>query len=517
MTAHEIRPELLYPDRRLFLDYVASSDSAVRLFSNPPDGFAEAARVRQERGAPREPLADALEAFNERIGASEASLANVARLRDATTVCVIGGQQAGFLGGPLYTVYKILSIVRLSSWLAETLSIPVVPVFWIATEDHDFTEINRAVFLEEDGALRTISFDWRERGRPIEELPITPEVADAAEQALARLSDDARIPFEPGEDNDYGTWHARIWSRLFADEGLVLVEPRVVRPLCGPFFQEALRRDEDVTRALRDGAESVRAAGYEPLLDADRAGTLFRFDETGARVRVVRPADHIDRALEKPSNYSPDAALRPILADRLFPTVANVLGPGEIEYHALLRPLYELFGVPQPIAAPRSGYTLLADADRQLVETLGIPVERLFRDDFDPNAILEAAASPSVRSAFDGARDGVRAVLEELRPQLLAIDPSLEARWRQTADHVAESLDRLEERARRTDLGQRSVSAKRVRRLLPLVRPAAKPQERVLSLVHVASQFGVEWLKRLPGSDRPDRFAHWLTTIRGGA
>ena len=185
MIAREIRPELVYPDRRLFLDYVAGTGSAVRFFANAPDGFAAAARTRQTAGGAREPLADALRTYNERLGASAASLANIARLRDGSTLCVIGGQQAGFLGGPLYTVYKILSIVRLSSWLAEKLSVPVVPVFWLATEDHDFTEINRVVFLEEDGALRTISFDWSDRGRPIEQLPVSAEVANAA-------SDDAR-------------------------------------------------------------------------------------------------------------------------------------------------------------------------------------------------------------------------------------------------------------------------------------------------------------------------------------
>ncbi len=518
-TNASIDPKLLYGESTFFLDYVAGRESALGLVEHSPSAFAAAAEARRAVSPSRDDIVDALAAYNERLGASPERLDRIERLREPETLCVVGGHQAGFLGGPLLALYKALSIVRTAAHVEERLGVPVVPLFWLATEDHDFTEINRARFLDEDGSIRTVAFEWSERGRPIEALPITAEIFGAFGEALpakASVPEGVRSLFAPSEEDDYGTWHARIWSRLFADDGLVLVEPRTVRPFSGRFFHDALRRSDDVGGALRNGRETLADAGYAAPLDPDRVGRPFIFAPSGERTRVDDPTAHAAAALETPGRYSSDAALRPLLADALFPTVASVLGPTELAYHAMLRPLYDLFELPQPVLVPRAGYTLLSEDEARILDRLDVPIEAALAGEVDSKDILREAASMTLRRAFDASRRDVASALDPLRPLLAELDPGLESRWRQTSDHAEGAIDRLEERAVRADLARDGLSAAALHALLVSLRPTGRPQERVLSLAHAASRFGVEWIDRLPGSDGPSRFAHFAVTIRGG-
>lgn len=515
----QIDPRLVYPESVLFHDYVSETEPALRLFERGPTNFSEAASEIKTRSFPREEISERLRVYNERLGASAKALANVDALGRPSTLCVIGGQQAGFLGGPAYTAYKILSALRVAAKLEDELGVRVIPIFWLATEDHDFTEINRALFLDDDGSIRKVSFPSPKRGHPIESLPITQEIRQAADEVFARFPEslaDVRNLFAPGDEDDYSIWHARIWSRLFSGDGLVLVEPRIVRSLSGQFFHDVLSRFEEVSAALRLGRDLVVQSGYDPPLDPDRVGRPFHFEPSGSRIRIDDPNEHAAAALQSPESYSADVALRPILADTLFPTVASVLGPSELTYHAMLRPLYRVFNVAQPVFVPRHGYTLLSQAESELLRRLEVPIECALADGFDPKEILKGASSATLRSAFGETRRGVESSLAALLPSLQELDPGLEARWRQTASHAGQAIDRLEDRAVRADLARSGLSPKRLQALGTSLRPAGKPQERGLSFVHFAARFGVEWIHDLPGSEHPDRFAHYAVTIRGG-
>ena len=508
-----IDPRILYPENPLFLDYGDRRETAVRLFEGPREDPLEAASAVRGVSRPRSELAASLRAYNEQLDASEKSIRNAQSLRDPATLCVLGGQQAGFLGGPSYTAYKILSIIRSAERLSSALDVPVAPVFWLASEDHDVGEVNRALLLDDDGSLRRISFGETERGRAIETLPITGQMRSAAAEVLARFPDAAasiRDLFCAANGDDYATWHARIWSHLFAGSGLVLVEPRTVRHLAGHLFEIALSRAGDVTAALREGTERLVKAGYDPPLDPDRAGRPFLIDTSGRRVRAGAAPRRSDEA------FSADVALRPVFADALFPTIANVLGPSEMAYHAMLAPLYDLFEVPQPIPVPRTGYTLLSEEEEDLLREIRVPIEVAISTGFDPKLVLRRAASDRVQDQFAAARRGVESALEPLLPVLSELDPGLEARWRQTSEHAGQAINRLEERANRADLARRGVSAKRLHTLRASLRPADKPQERGLSFVHFAIRFGIEWLDGLLAPEDSDRFSHHAVTIRGG-
>ena len=511
-----IDPRLLHPENRFFLDYVSGEESALRFVEHAPAALAQAADARRSVRFPREELAAHLRAYNGRLAASAAALANIDSLAKPGSLCVIAGQQAGFLGGPLFAIYKILSVLRAASWLADRLRTPVVPIFWLASEDHDFTEINRVRLLDKSGDLRTISFDWDGRGNPIERLPITGEIRTALDEALGLFPKEhaaARDIFLPDPSDDYAVWHARIWSRLFADSGLVLVEPRIVRSMAGPFYAEALASAGEIATGLTESAGALRSHGYTVPMDPEKAGGLFAFPEGGRRVRVSDPSGHVDRAGESPEGYSPDAALRPLLADSLFPTIASVLGPSEISYQAMLLPLYRLFGIPQPILLPRHGHTLVTPGQASLLTRCGVSVSDVLADGFDPAAAARSSVSLSLLEAFAERKAAVRIALSPLVEPLAALDPGLPIRLRQTADRIEQQIDQLEERAIRADLARNGISLRELRRLTAEIRPAGKPQERVLSLIHVAARHGLQWIFELESPADPDEYAHYAVIV----
>ena len=238
---------------------------------------------------PRAEVAALLERYNRPLGASEQTLSNIAALADRDVYCVVGGQQAGLLGGPAYVAYKIDCTVRLARRISEVLGVRVVPMFWLASEDHDFGEINHAHFVQRDGEIGRVSFDWRDKGRPIAGLDIAEEVREAIDAYWSSaqpgpFAESVRSLIEP-HNSRYCDWLAAFWLRLFAGDGLVVVEPATLRPVAGSFSQRALQDRAVLLRvfvkipvAEQDGRP--RALGENFLVDFldDQHAVLFIID-----------------------------------------------------------------------------------------------------------------------------------------------------------------------------------------------------------------------------------------------
>lgn len=516
-----IDPQLLYANASFFLDYIKLGSASSGFFEHSPDHVGQLVLARHSvpDGHARETVCDALFHYNRQLDASSETLANIKQLENPSTLCVIGGQQAGFLGGPLFVLYKIASILRTASWLSTQLETHVVPIFWLATEDHDFAEINHLRWLDASGSIRTLSFDWSDQGHPIEDLHLTPEIrrtyAEAADKMPFSHPSDAAL-FAPHDDDDYGSWHARIWSRLFAKHGLILVEPHVLRPLAKPFFVRALSERQGIQECLATHAAKLNERGFDVPLDPSQTGTLFDISKGAARRRVTPSSANDTVSIQDidPKRYSTDAALRPLLADSLLPTVANVLGPSELAYHAMLMPLYRQWNIPQPLAVPRQGATLMTQAQHDLLERANLQAADAVDPTFDPSSIMHALASDELRSAFNDAHNRLEQALYPLRNHLASLDPGLDARWRQTTDQAKHQVDKLKDRAIRAEMARRGVPAKQFQRLKAHLRPMDQPQERILSVFSIVAAHGVEWLEELITHGEPIRFKHQVIVTK---
>ncbi len=505
---------------RLFLDYIEGAASARSFYAFGPTDYAAALVARRGHSYPRAEAAALLAAYNRRLGASPQTMTAIEALGRPDSYVVIGGQQAGLLGGPAYVAYKILCTIRLARQLSRDLGVDVVPMYWLASEDHDFGEINHAQYVRADGEIGRVSFDWREKGRPVADLPLTPEVSEALDaywQASAHepYAAEARSLFAPG-DRGYCDWLAALWLQLFAEDGLILVEPHVLRPLAGDLFRTLVEGRQEIQDRLQAVAARLEEAGYASLLSPESAGLLYTFDAQGRRVRIEAPEAAARDAAEHPERYSTDAALRPLMADALLPVLASTLGAGEIAYQGMLLPLYQRFGVPQPVLFPRKSYTVITAAERERLAAYGLTPYQMLAEDLAWDDILRGRMPAGDLARFETARGQVEAALAPLRPYLEELDPNMGRTWEQALNTALRNIDKLEERATNAALGRAGYSRRELQSLRNLLQPRGRLQERELPLSHFVQRHGPGFLAALREAGDLEGFTHDIVILEDG-
>ncbi len=499
---------------KLYLDYLSGAGTASKYFTHGSLDFTNAFESRRQHTYPRRELARTLAEYNASIGAHPSAIENAHALADPATFCAITGQQAGFLGGPAYACYKIITTIRLAQHLQKTLGKRVIPIFWLASEDHDFGEINRAHFPKPDGEVGEVKFAWEQAGRPIADLPITENVQRAYAAYFENIPPGpAKEIFAPQPGEDYSPWQARVWAQLFANSGLVIVEPHILRPLASNFFESVLGDGGEIVRRLGVVAGRLADAGYTPALDADRVGRLYTFREDGRRVRVgdTPPQDAGDASLER---YSTGVALRPLLADSLLPSVASVLGPGELAYHAMLKPLYELFNLPQPVYYPRKSYTVVAESEAERMAEYHTSAEAILTGGLDPDAVFRRLMPEAeAEDGFSAARQKVEEAFAPLRAYVEEIDPNLGKGWKYGLSNALRGLDNLEGGAVKARMSQLGFSRGELRRLSNSLLPRDRPQERVFPLPYFLNRYGMEFIDAIFSTGEIDDFSHHIITL----
>lgn len=522
MKTRRVEIDAVYGDT-LYRDYLAGTGSARGFFAHDPHDFAGALRRRREGPYPRRAIADALLRYNDSLGADERAIQNIRHLADERAFCVITGQQAGFLGGPVYTLYKIVTALRLAAHCTDTLGVTVVPLFWLASDDHDLFEVNHTYVYGADGEVQKVQFDVEHDGRAVESVPLTINIKNAYERYFEYLVKGAftsplnevyiaeareAVPAPAGER--FSTWVARMWSALFSHRGLVLVEPAIVRVEGGSFLEAAVRSHQEIQRRITLTGDDLRADGYEPAALSPEAGRPFFFDESGRRVRVARPDDHAEAVREHAERYSADVLLRPPMADSILPTLAHVLGPGEFAYHAYLKPLYELLGVRQPLLFPRKSYTVLRTVEEDRLTLYRCTVEDVLRG---RGGAFSVILSDRGRRLFDEALAGMEGAIAPLRRFVEEVDPGLVKTHQRLESNVERALDALRDRVIRSLMSRSGLSKGEYRRLMNLIVPKGGPQERMYPLPFVLALAGKGFLDVVLEAGELLDFSHILITV----
>jgi bacillithiol biosynthesis cysteine-adding enzyme BshC len=461
----------------------------------------------------------ALEAQNARLAASPARDANLAALGRGAAA-VVTGQQVGLFLGPLYTIYKAASAVVLARALAAETGAPVVPVFWLQTEDHDLPEIASVgvpgasacemLGVPVDAANRISIAHCRLPGAVTECLDRLGEMLGEGPNAQAHL---ARLHrhYRPGAA--WSAAFAGVLGELFAPEGLVMIDPRdpedpALAALAAPIHAAALDRAGPIAAAMTARCGELERAGAAVPVHVRPGAPLSFFHPDGPlgpRVRL-EPADgggfaevgsgrvHTQGALvaalhAEPRRFSTSALLRPIVQDMLLPTVAYVGGPSEVAYFAQLVPLYQAFGKAPPFAVPRARFRVSDGRTRKLLARLGLVARDAEQSE---SALLARLCAPGPNATEIARRllDPFAAAHVELAATLGDAGPEVARALAKTRGSVERAVGKLAnrvERARRYADGER-VDA--VRRLRAMLAPDGAPQERVLGLAGLAARVG---------------------------
>jgi bacillithiol biosynthesis cysteine-adding enzyme BshC len=501
--------------------------------------FARAhALSRESSRYPLEELKRILARENRRIGAADAAL-DAVRSIGPGTVFVVAGQQAGLFGGPLYTLYKAMHTVRLAERITEATGRAAVPVFWTASDDHDFEEVRSIGARTADGAPFRVEYSPQNRieGAPVGEIMLDEDIGAAIDSLADRLI--------PGERADsYVGLLRRAWTpgtrwadafsaqiaALLSPRGLVILDPRWdgMKSLSAPVVRAEFESPLASSAIVNEEADRITASlGRRGALRRPEGATNL-FLETGGARRVITFADSVFRAGEErfsrtdilalldaePGRFSPGAALRPVCQDALMPVAALIAGPAERAYLAQVRPLYEMFGVDGSLVWPRASFTLLDRRSLRAAEKAGIPPRSLFRGAESVRAELALASFPSeISRAFDTLEWGTDTGFDEVAESLTSLDPTLAESARKEKGRVLHILRNFRERANRAHKARAGVTDARLAAAAHFLLPNGGPQERWFGADAACILLGTEGLDELlaltsPGEER-HRMVGW--------
>ena len=481
---------------------------------------------------------DVLVSGHERIGAPGAVRARAESV-GTDTVFIVAGQQAGLFGGPLYTWYKAMHAVRLASRLTVATGRDVRPLFWVASDDHDLSEIDRHIVRGGDGepsAIEYLPADAVE-GMPASALVLDDGIADAA----AALSD--ALP--KGERGDRyravvaGCWRpgtrwcdafARHLLSLLGEAGLMVFDPswagarrlftgiyrhEIAEPGASTALLNAAADDagsaRERKRSIRRPADAtnlfVLMEGIREPLYVDGAGG---FRAGGARFSADDLILVID---DDPAPISPAAALRPLCQDAALPVAATIAGPGERVYLGQAGVLSDRFGVDSSLIWPRASFTIVEPRILRTADKEGIPIAALFHDaDRLARELAEESFPVDAAAAFDRLGDALRQGIDVVAGALRGIDPTLVATAEKEGGRLVHGIDRLRDRAIRAHKDVRAVSADRFRSALAFLVPDAHPQERRYGIDVLYPFLGDDGIEELTGLTSPGEERHRIVT-----
>jgi bacillithiol biosynthesis cysteine-adding enzyme BshC len=525
--------------RRLAADYAYDFPAVAPFFSgNPadPSSWAQAIARVQTHDRGHSALAAVVTAQQRRRGAPARAIEQAHVLANPRAVAVVTGQQAGLFGGPMFTLLKAITAVKLARDVSRAHQVPVVPVFWIDSEDHDWDEVRSCAVLDESLALRRIALPPR---APADPTPVAAmQLDDAVVQALreleaalpptefrASLLEGLRDTYTPGSGaaEAFGRW----LERVLGDLGLVVydaADPASKPLVAGVFARELLAPGETNRLAAAAGSELV-ARGYHSQVDASDALALFHL---GAGRRSIRqqngqfvigdrqyvPSALVQEASEHPMAFSPSVLLRPIVQDALFPTVCYVAGPSELAYLGQLRHVYEHFGVPMPLMYPRASATLLDSAAMRFVQKYGVPIEALQpQDESALNALLASQLPREVDESLTAAAAAIDDRMARVVEAMPLLDPTLEGAAKSTLSRMQHDLQTLRGKTVQAAKRRDETLRRQYTRARALAFPDGKPQERAVAFISFLNQYGPALVERLTADLPVDLGRHWVLTI----
>jgi bacillithiol synthase len=524
---------------RLFSDFLSDYSKVQQFYPRSAyfnQWFKDEASNLSYAAERREAVSMILDRQNQSWNASAKAVENVARLR-AGASAVVTGQQVGLFGGPSFTIFKALTAIKLADQATRS-GVDCVPVFWLATEDHDLAEVNQVSIPGPDGSLQKLTATAEGLSNaPVGTVRFGSEIDAVVEAASGLLgpgeiSDFLREAYRPGET--FGNAFGRLLARLFADWGVILLDsadPEFHR-IAEPVYRAAIERAADLDEALLSRGKALESAGYHQQVKVTSSSTLLFTVRNGARVPVHRrvngdgsaefliaeerisKADLLSRITSSPWDFSGNALLRPVIQDYLLPTLAYTGGSAEVAYFAQVAVVYEmLLGRVTPIV-PRFSATIVEPKPKTFLERYGLRLADLFQG---PENLREQMASRTLpeelQSAFDQAEASLEKSLAAIREGLARLDSTLVDSATNAASKMQHQLSQLRSKAARAELRQTEVLTRKADVLSNLLYPGKALQEREIAGVYFVARYGREFLRDVYETIHPDCVDHQVISM----
>lgn len=474
---------------RLFTDFLYQYHRVERFYTVPPStGYPEERRPQ---------LIEALHGQNTNVAALD-------RLAQPGAVAVVTGQQVGLFSGPAYTIYKALTAARLAADLSSRGRV-AVPVFWLATEDHDWAEVDHCwsfdaarlpVQLRVEtssnggvpvGSVRPPKWPVADLRATLGDLPFSQEVGAIVDEAYQ-------------EGVPMGEAFRKLLERLLKPFGFLFLDPLhpAIRELAAPIMQRALAAGPELNRVLLDRNRELEAAGYHAQVHVDQRTSLFFLLDKGRRVPLRDVRSSPEELAARAHDLSPNALLRPVVQDFLLPTAAYVGGPAEIAYFAQSQVLYEQLLGHMPRLVSRNGFTLIDSRTAKLMARYKLQLSDFFGGEEPLRERVAAQRIPApLQEQFDTATASVTQTLDALHHNMLGFDRTLAAALEKSRAKMLYQLSKTRAKTARAILRREEQTAADAKWLYNGLYPHKHLQERLYSILPFLAQHGPDLIDRL--------------------
>ncbi len=507
-----------YPFSKLFHDYLSGSKKLSQFYEYDPFSD-EALHQRIENlqyQNDRNQVVDVLKAFNRRFGATGSTYESIDKLIDEKTVAVVTGQQMILYGGPLFTVYKIITAIHTARKMEQKLDRNVVPVFWLADEDHDYKEA-ATISLPSGDDHHQLYYDTLEGSdKRVSDIKTDADFSDFRKKLTDLLQD---TEFTPDlwnlldgcyTDGEYiGSSFGKLILKIFGKYGLILAgsNDKGIKQLLIEPLAQSVRSVNSIESVLKETSQNLIQFGYHSQVTVQRSN-LFWIDEQKKRKKIQSDnkrwfiedsnkewssQELIQSISSEPESFSPNVFLRPVVQNHFIPAAAYIAGPGEIAYYAQMKRFYHQFGHRMPLIIPRFSLTILESPIARIVEKLPFQIpEYVKRIEDLEKMYIERSDSPDIEYIFRDWKSKVSEASKNQVKKVSDIDPTLRKSADKTVSQFFTELDKLKGKLYRSVKDDEKIQLKRIHKIQNHLFPEMNLQEREVAFIYIMNRYGID-------------------------
>ncbi len=528
----------------LFIDFIYNFEKVDSFYAGnfrKIESFKKCQEALIKRKFSRPEISSILEKQNLEWGASAQTLQNISYLKDKQTSVVFTGQQVGIWGGPLFTIYKGISAIKLAHQLSEKLKVKVIPLFWLAADDHDFLEVNHIYLLNPHSQVTRIEYkgkvDWN--GKPMAKVLLDGSIHDFFEKANQNFAETKHKKAILGKLSEFyregqslsvafGKW----LTFLFGKFGLVLVNPadKELKHLAVPIFEKEIEQNGKLENIFRETNFKLGEKNYHHQVKK-KENYLNIFVDNGQRSTVRKEKETLvvestqekfsceqlkGLLKQKPNLFSPNVVLRPIVQSYLFPTLAYVGGPSEVAYFAQLKELHQVLDVNMPVVYPRAALTLLEKKTWEILEKYNLDIKDVLSQDIELviNHMVEKTLPANWEEAFTETQSQIKQNFEKLEQEVIQIEPTLKETFTTSKGKIDFELNKLKEKYFQAYKRKNNTVREQIHKLKNHLYPENDLQERRFNIVYYLNKYGFELIDFLYDNIKEDDFEPKVLTLK---
>lgn len=507
-----------YPIQNLFRDYILGDEELQSFFSFDPfkDSSCNTRIEKCEYRHDRKKLVSILKDFNKPFNPGSETLKSIESLGDSNSVVIVTGQQMTMFGGPLFTIYKALSTIILAKRLNNKYKVNIIPVFWLADEDHDYEEIS-TVTVPVGDEIRSVSLQKPEQAEfRVSEFKFNSEISDFINELFellpetdftSELRDILNQSYKAGYNisQAFGT----LMMSLFSKHGLVLAgsNSKLVKEFTSSILKDSILKKDAIFNELNETSSQLEGIGYDRQVVVQKSN-LFWIDDLGNRKKLSVEGEKwfigddkhqswssdelIQLVNDEPNRFSPNVFLRPLIQDELLPTVGYVGGPGEISYYAQMNGLYKILNKEMPIIFPRISASLIESSIERVLQKLPFNAsDYSWRIEDLESKYIEQADTPDLEMLFEDWKSNISSLNDKMIPKVVDIDPTLENTAGKAEATYFTELDKLKGKLYRSVKNQEKTQIDRINKIKQNLYPNNILQERKISFIYFMNKYGM--------------------------